>query len=230
MRVRHDVRSIEKLLVPESTKGTLASVGLKNPLSKRPLMEPDADCGGDINPTRGFVFLVQHRSNRTLTVQPKMRGVVDCDREDEFGWIVRDDIYRPGGSIPASDDAVQVDEGQAALHGEPKATIVDVTRVSASVLVPQKAISAERVVVWPLRRGRDRERHPLQDLGLKKMPWGPTSGTRTPSSRNPPARTLRLRTSPCWATCWASHSKAAVLTRVSCARSNMRCSRIPKLE
>ena len=61
--------------------------------------------------------------------------IIDNDRECEGAGVIANDIDRPRRLVQAWDDPMEVDQRRLALHCQPKADVVSVLRVVASVAV-----------------------------------------------------------------------------------------------
>ena len=61
---------------------------------------------------------------------------------------------------------MEVDQGKLLFHGEAEPTVVPVVGILPPVLVPQKSIGTESILVRPLRRRGDGKRH-IHDRGFE---------------------------------------------------------------
>ena len=62
---------------------------------------------------------------------------------------------------------MEVDQRQLVRHGETETSVIGMIGIRASILVPQETVRPERVVVRPLWRGCDGQRHFPKNFGLE---------------------------------------------------------------
>jgi hypothetical protein len=82
------------------------------------------------------------------------------------------DIDWPDWHVSSGDNAVMINQGDAALHGEAKPDIVRMLEVASSISVTQEAVMTDLVIIRPfaaLHHGHrgDADRHRLQNRRRK---------------------------------------------------------------
>jgi hypothetical protein len=94
-------------------------------------------------------------------------GIINGNRERQVSRIIADDKDGPRSNISARNNAVEVDQRQLVRHGETETSVVGMIGIRASILVPQETVRPERVVVRPLWRGCNGQRHFPKNFGLE---------------------------------------------------------------
>jgi hypothetical protein len=166
--VRDDVRGLEQLAMPEAAECALIAIRFENALAEGALVEPLPDDGRDVGAARLRVFRgVPDAPERILRRFLRVLDVIDLDPKGQRARIVPDDEHGPGGHIPPEHDPVEVDQRGSSPHGFAEAGVVSVRGIRAAVLVVEKPLVPEAVVIRPRRGGCDRERHRGKDTRLE---------------------------------------------------------------
>src|SRR5579871_2558548 len=144
---------VQQFLVPQSTQCTLLAVGIDHSFSESRLVNPLPYRRGDIAPSyRSLLILGQDRLlNRLLQRQ----GIIDRYGKSEGPGVVPNYEDRPYGQVPSGCQSMEVDQRLSTLHQRPKALIVPMVRVRASIPVTQQ-FRSEGVFVWTIRHRSDR--------------------------------------------------------------------------
>ena len=119
----------------------LGLVRLEDPLAEALLVEAALGHRRDVLPA-GL-----HRCLRHLYSDLRVLGVVDGRAEAEASGIVGYDVHRPDRQILARNHPEQEDQGHAALHRQPEADIVAVTRISPAVAVEEEPARSHAIFV-----------------------------------------------------------------------------------
>lgn len=154
LAVGDDVGSVKQLTVPQSAERALRSIGTKDPLPERSLMNPDLQ----LAPHAPAPLISQMRGaqdrRRGCLVEVEHCGIVELNREDMPTRIISDHKDRPCGKIQPGNQAEKVDERDAVAHEFPEARVVAVSGIGAPVRVDEPSFPARAVVVrWSTQSG-----------------------------------------------------------------------------
>jgi len=182
--VRNDMGCVQQLFVAKPAEGALPAIGLQDPLSKSPPVQPKTHrCCDVYSPGRLCLFM-----KRTLAggvPQPRVTDVIDGNCESQAGGIIGDYKCGPRRDIFPRCYAVQVDQRKAAHHAAAQASIVGMIRIRASIPVSKQTIRSECVIVGSFGSGRNRERHLIQHPWLEDPLWPDKRHARAAKNETP---------------------------------------------
>ena len=155
-RVRNDVSCVEQFTMPESTKCALMSIGAKNTLTKCTLMQSAPGQRCDV---LASCFSNPHPAAPRVRKDVGLSEVVNRHRKGQSLWGVMYHIYGPHGQISTRDYSMAIYQWKWTVHCEPKADVVRVQGIRASISVSKQIVWAYCIVIRALGRCRNGERH-----------------------------------------------------------------------
>lgn len=162
--VRDDVSGVEQRLPLEAAERAALLVGTQYAYTERALVQALSRRDGDVLAPGVFCSLGDREQALAHVVR-----VVDGHMKAKRLGLVGHDVHGPGGEVLAFDDAVEVDQGPALLHGASEADVLVVLRIlSAIAIEEERAVRREPVVVGSSAvrvrgGGRDRQGQQGQD-------------------------------------------------------------------
>jgi len=158
----------------KAAQGACLFVGSQDALAKRALVESPPHHGCDVGPARLRIFGDGHWTLAGVFRCPLGEaGVVDGNSERQASRIIAHDERGPACEVSPWHQTMEVDERRPPSHRFPQADIVMMIWIIPAILVREKAIFPEPIVIRsPRGSRRDGEGHARENLGFED-PLGP---------------------------------------------------------